>query len=121
MSMRPRGVLVVSVRDGSSYAVSQVQLGQALRLGLRFAALVIGERYQAAVGQIAELAHGTVAHELGDVLADAGDAPNVRLLDVEVERPRDGILAVGDRVEVRRDAVDVRALNLVRVLLEKAE
>ena len=40
-------------------------------------------------------------------------------LDVEIERSRDRVLPVGDRLEGRPYAVDERALELVRVLLEE--
>src|SRR5688572_17345527 len=92
---------------------AEVQLHEVLRLRLHRGALFVRERYQTALRQIPELAYGGIARELRDVFEDAGDTPDVSLLHVEVERPRDGILAVGDRVEVRHHAVDVRALDFV--------
>src|SRR5688572_18204796 len=99
---------------------AEVQLHEVLRLRLHRGALFVRERYQTALRQIPELAYGGIARELRDVFEDAGDTPDVSLLHIEVERPRDGILAVGDRVEVRHHAVDVRALDFVGVLLEEA-
>jgi hypothetical protein len=81
----------------------------------------VRQRDQALVGQVAVRTPGAVAGELGDVLLDAGDGADVGLLDVEVQRARDRVVAAGDAVEGRGDAVDHGALDLVGVLIQEAE
>jgi hypothetical protein len=75
----------------------------------------------AGVGQVAVLTPSAVAGELGDVLLDTGDGADVGLLDVEVQRARDRVVAAGNAVEGRGDAVDHGALDLVGVLIQYAE
>src|SRR5688572_24844912 len=100
--------------------IGEVQLRKILGLRLNVFPLLIGQRNEPIVAQVAELADGRVTREFCDVLADAGNHSDVRFLYVEEQRPRDGILAVGNRLKGRDDAVDVRALYLVLVLCEEA-
>src|SRR5688572_26417541 len=119
--MKPRSVrsLARGMAHRTPSGIAEDQLREISRLRLHRLALVVRERNQTAVGQIAKLAGGGVARELGEVLAYPGNARNMRFLDVKVERARHGVLAFGDRIEIRRHALDVRALDLVRVLLEE--
>ena len=52
-------------------------------------ALVVGERDQAALGQVAVRAEGLLGDVLGDELVEARDHAAMRVLDVDVERARD--------------------------------
>src|ERR671924_2350246 len=97
----------------SASGISEPQLREILRLFLRGAALLHRERNQTCLREIAELARGRIAHELRNVLADAGDAPDVRLLHIKEQRAGYRVCAVGDRVELWGNTVDVRALHLV--------
>src|SRR5918996_3324222 len=81
---------------------------------------VLLERDQALVDQVAVRPYGVLADELGDVLLDPRNRPDVAILHVEVKRPRDGILTGRDVLEGRLGAVDDRALDAVHVLLEEA-
>ena len=83
--------------------------------------LVLRQRDQTLVGEVAVLAHRRVAGELGDELANARDDADMGVLDVEEQRARDRVLAVGDVLEGRRHALDRAALQLVDVLVEEAE
>ena len=56
--------------------------------------------------QVPLLAPGFLAGELGDVLLDPGDVAHVGLLDIEIERARDRVRAVGDALEGRLAALD---------------
>src|SRR5262245_2417446 len=80
--------------------------------------LALGQRDQALVGEVALLAYRGVAGELRDELADARHRVGMRVLDVEIERARDRVLAVGDVLEGRLDPLDRAALQLVDVLVE---
>src|SRR4051794_18882737 len=64
------------------------------RSGTHSGDLVLGQRDQPLVGEIAILADRGLAGELGDIFADAGDHADMRVLDVEEQRARDRVLAV---------------------------
>ena len=101
--MKPRSVLVFSAEDGPSYSrlvTAELQLRQILRLRLHGGAFLRAQRNQAGIREVAELARRRIADEFRDVLTDAGDHRDVRLLHVEEQRPRDRVRALGDRIEL---------------------
>src|SRR5690349_9945491 len=91
-----------------------------LRVGADLLDLALGRRDQALLGEIAVFTQRLLAGVLGYEFVDAGDHADVRLLHVDEERTRSGILARGDGLEGRRNTVDHRTLELVEVFLEEA-
>src|SRR3546814_3963327 len=72
---------------------------------LDFRTPVVGEGHQAALGKVAVGTEGRLAHVLLDELAEAGNNAAMRVLDVDEQRARDAIVAAGDGLGVRLDAV----------------
>src|SRR3546814_6179211 len=76
----------------------------------------VGRGDQTALHQRTVLAPG--GRIFGEELLQAGDRIEMRLLDVDEQRPRAGIAAARDRIIGRRDAVDRRAFELARILFQ---
>src|SRR5919106_6225891 len=81
--------------------------------------LVLGQRNQAALGQIAARAHGVVAHILLDEFLEVRHHAAMVVLDVDEQRAGHGILAALDGLLVRGDAIDLNRLQLVQILVEE--
>src|SRR3546814_222111 len=82
---------------------------------LDLGALVLRQRDQAAIRKKAVRAEGAVAGELRDILLDARDGSDMRLLDVEEERAGHRVGTGGDVLEARLAAVDDAALQPVEI------
>src|SRR4029453_7651774 len=71
---------------------------------LNLFALAVGQRHEAVGGKRTPGADHAVRSEELDVLPQSRDHADVRLLDVEEQRPRHRIFAGGDRVHRRGEA-----------------
>src|SRR6185436_4649362 len=79
-----------------------------------------GRRNQAFLGEVTFFTERLLAGVLRDEFRDARNYTDVRLLHVDEQRARRGVLARRDGLEAGRHTVDHRALQLVDVLLEEA-
>src|SRR5262245_26532893 len=86
-------------------AISELEWLQALGVGADPGDLRLGGRDQALVRQITVLSERLLAGVLGDEFGDAANHVHVLLLHVDEQRTRGRVLARGDAVEARRNAV----------------
>src|SRR4249919_2410057 len=77
--------------------------------------------HPALAAQVAVGPERTLLGEFRSISPDRRNGVGVRILDVDVERPRTRIFKAADRVIGRRHAVDRNALQLVGILLEIGE
>src|SRR6185436_19980415 len=77
-------------------------------------------RNESLLGEVSLLTQGLLTRVLGNELVDAGDHTDVRLLHIDEERTRRGVLARRDGFKRGRDSINHRTLELVEIFLEEA-